>query len=81
MDPITSARTYWSILKTLLSNKKIPFITPLFHRSKYEIDFRKKAEVFNLFFTRQCSIIHSCKLPLTLSEKTEKSISKLMVTI
>ena len=29
MDPKTSAKTYWSILKSLFNNKKIPFISPL----------------------------------------------------
>ena len=34
MDPVNSANTYWSILKTLLSNKKIPCIPTLFHQGK-----------------------------------------------
>ena len=29
MDPMTSAKTYWSILKLLLSNKEVPCIPPL----------------------------------------------------
>ena len=39
MDPTTGAKTYWSILKTLLSNKKIPCIPPLFHQGKYVTGF------------------------------------------
>ena len=31
MDPITCAKTYWSILKTLLNNQKISCTPPLFH--------------------------------------------------
>ena len=42
MDPITSAKTYWSILKTLLNNKKIPCIHQLFHRGKYVAGFKRK---------------------------------------
>ena len=34
MDPMTSAKTYWSILKSLLNNKKNPCIPPLFHQNK-----------------------------------------------
>ena len=34
MDPLTGAKTYWSILKSLLNIKKIPRITPLFHQNK-----------------------------------------------
>ena len=52
MDPMTSAKTYWSILKSLLNNKKIPCIPPLFHQSKHVTDFKKKAELFNYFFAK-----------------------------
>ena len=78
MDSVTSAKTYWSILKELLNNKKIPCIPPLFHEGKYVIDFKKKAELFNSFFVKQCSIIqNSSKLPLTLNKKTNNSISSI----
>ena len=30
----TNAKTYWSILKTLLNSKKNPCIPPLFHQGK-----------------------------------------------
>ena len=59
MDPITSAIIYCSILKTLLNNKKVPCITPLFHQGKYVTDFEKKAKLFNSFFAKQCSIIQN----------------------
>ena len=66
------------MLKTLLHNQKFPCIPPLFHQGKYVTDFKKKAELFNSFFAKQCSIIqNSSKLPLTLSKKTEKSISSI----
>ena len=48
MDPMASAKTYWSILKSLL-NKKIPCIPLLSHQNKYVTDFKKKAELFNYF--------------------------------
>ena len=44
-DPLTSPKTYWSILKTFL-NKKIPCIPPLFHESKFVTNFKEKAELF-----------------------------------
>ena len=78
MDSATSAKTYWSILKALLNNKKNPCIPPLFHQSKHVTDFKNKAEVFNSFFAKQCSIIqNSSKLPLTLNKKTNNSISSI----
>ena len=65
MDPMTSLKTYWSILKTLLNNKKVPCIPALLQDNKYVTDFKKKAKLFNLFIGRQCSVIeNSSELPL-----------------
>ena len=50
MNPITSVKTYWPILKGCLNDKKIPCIGPLFHDNKFIIDFKEKAELFNSFF-------------------------------
>ena len=73
MDPTTSAKNYWSILKTALNNEKISCIPPLFYQGKYVTIFKKKAELFNSFFPEQCSIIqNSSKIPLTLNKKNEK---------
>ena len=59
-------------------NKKMPCISTLSHQGKYVIDFKKKAELFNFFFSKQCSIIqNSSKLPLTLSKNMKKSISSI----
>ena len=49
MDPIISPKTYWSILKTFLNNKKIPFIPPIYHNNNYITDFKGKAQIFNDF--------------------------------
>ena len=57
-------------------NKKNPCIPPLFHNNKYVTDLKKKAELFNLFFAKQCSKTdNSSELPLNLLKKTDKSIS------
>ena len=57
------------ILKTLLNNKKIPCIPPLFHQGKYVTDFKKKAVCLTPFLPNNVS---SCKT--LVSQKTEKSI-------
>ena len=73
---MTSLKTYCSLLKILLNNKKIPCIPPLLQNNKYVTDFKKKAELFNLFFVKQCSKIdNSNELPLNFLKKTDKSIS------
>ena len=42
-----------------LNNKKIPCISSPVHENKLVTDFREKAEIFNSFFAKQCSIINS----------------------
>ena len=56
-DPLTSPKTYWSILKTFLNNKKIPCIPPLFHENKFITDFKEKAELFNQLFVNLNSLL------------------------
>ena len=77
LDPTTSAKTYWSILKRFLNDKKNPYIPSLFH-DKFITDFKKKAELFNsffFFFLKQCSIIdNDSKLPSNLVYHTNKKL-------
>ena len=47
MDPMTSLKTYWLLLKILLNSKKILCISPLLQDNKYVTDFKKKAELFH----------------------------------
>ena len=76
LDSKTSPKSYWSILKTFVNNKKIPCIPPLFHNGKFIMDFKEKAELFNDFFSKQCSLVNNnSKLPSVLTKKTCKSLS------
>ena len=59
LDSKTSPKSYWSILKIFLNNKKIPCIPPLLHNGSFIIDFKEKAELFNDFFSRQCSLVNN----------------------
>ena len=78
MNPLTSTRTYWSVLKSFLNNKKIPCIPPLFHEIRYIIKCKDKTELFNNFFTNQCSLINnSSVLPSLLFKRTENIISSI----
>ena len=42
-----NSKAYWSLLRCLLNNKKIPLIPPLFYENKFVTNFLEKAEVFN----------------------------------
>ena len=56
---MTSRKSYWSILKTFLNNKKILVIPPILHDNKFITNFKEKAEIFNNFFGKQCSLINT----------------------
>ena len=66
LDPSTSPKTCWSILKTFLNNKKIPLIPPIFHDNKFITDFFKKAGIFNSHFSKQCTPLIKMNLYLPL---------------
>ena len=55
IDPTTSSKTYWSILKTFYNGRKIPIIPPLLINDNLETDFKKKAHHFNVFFASKCT--------------------------
>ena len=80
MDLMTSPKAYWSILKSLLNNK-IPCISPLLYENKYVTDIKKKAELFNCLFAKQCSLVNnSSELPFNLCKKRDQSFSTVTFT-
>ena len=68
LDSKRSPKLYWSISNTFLNNKKIPCIPPF---TQWQIcQGLEKAELFNYFFARQCSLNNnSSKLSSLLNKK------------
>ena len=58
-NPAASSKTYWTILKTFYSGKKIPLIPPLVINYQFITDFHEKGNYFNLYFARQCTPIEN----------------------
>ena len=58
-NPATIAKTYWTILETFYSGKKTPIIPPLVINNQVIIDFKEKANFFNLYFARQYTFIEN----------------------
>ena len=50
-NPSPSAKTYWSILKNICNSKNVPLIPPLQVGNTLVSDFKKKANIFDKFFT------------------------------
>ena len=42
-DPSTSAKSYWTILKTFYNKRKIPLIPPLLINNSFVTDFFRKS--------------------------------------
>ena len=69
------------MLKIFLNNKKTPLIPPLFHENRFITDFKEKVELFNSFFSNQCSLLTNCsKLPTNLSYVTDKRLRAINFT-
>ena len=67
-NPNTSAKIYWSILKSFYNDTKVPLIPPLLVNNKTVSDFTQKTNRFNEFFAAQCiPLTNSCVLPSTKS--------------
>ena len=70
-DPLTSPKTYWSIL----NNKKKPCIPLLFHENKFITDFKEKAELFNHFFCKSMPLFKQQLCLSYRSTSTHKQMS------
>ena len=58
-DPTTSLKSYWSIFKAFLNDKKIPCISPLLHNDKFITSFKQTVEIFNRFFANHYSLTNT----------------------
>ena len=56
-NPVTSSKTYWSLINTLLNKAKLPLIPPLYENGLFIRDFEEKAQILNDYFILQCSTI------------------------
>ena len=57
-------------------------IPPLFHENRFITDFKETAELFNSFFSNQCSLLKNCsKLPTNLRYITDERLRTINFTI
>ena len=63
-NPATSAKTYWSILKTFYNGRKFLVISPLLINNYLVSNFKEKANHFNCFFASHCTPLdNNSKIP------------------
>ena len=67
-------------MKIVLNNKKIPCILPIYHNN-YINDFKEKAQIFNNFFAKQCTLVeNTTKLPIDSFKRTNNLLSTILFT-
>ena len=79
MDLTISPKAYWSIMKTFLNNKKNPLV---FHQFiKITIILQERAQIFNDFFAKQCTLVeNTCKLSTYSFKRTNNLLSTISFT-
>ena len=76
MNTQKNYKVYWSLLKIFLNYKKITIIPPLFYENRFITDFKKKAQLLNIFFPKQCSLIpNNSSLLADVNYNTDKRLS------
>ena len=80
-DPQTNAKTYWTILKMFFNGRKIPIIPSLLIEGKLVSDFKEKANMFNEFFSRQCTPLNNVQVNIILSLMRDSPPSFLIIKI
>ena len=75
-DPKTAPKTYWKILKTFVNGTKIPLIPPLLVGNQLVTDFLVKANLFNDYFSQQCTTVdNDSSIPPNIRFATEQKLS------
>ena len=76
VNPCTSAKTYWSILKTFADGRKVPVIPPLLINNESISNFKTKANYFNRFFNQQCTAISTdSSIPSSVNFVTNETVT------
>ena len=78
--PDTAQKTYWSILKSFLNKCNIPRIPPLFHKNKFVTNCKQKAEIFNKYFSSQCTPFQNDSILPPFKKLTNNKIDSLTIT-
>ena len=78
-NPNTSIKCYWSLIKTLLNGKKVPCIPPVYDNNRYVTDFKEKCQLFNSYFSEQCTLLKNIStLPNTCSKHTNNILDTIV---
>ena len=78
-NPNTSTKCYWSLIKTLLNGKKVPCVPPIYDNNRYVTDFKEKCQLFNSYFSEQCTLLQNISnLPKTCSKNSNNILETII---
>ena len=74
-----NAKTYWSILKRFVNNKKIPAILPVLVNVDIITNFPQKPNLFHKICADQCTPLNNLNKLALLYLKTDKKMCNLSI--
>ena len=78
VNPSTSAKTYWSILKTFVNGRKVPVIPPSLINNEFISNFKTKANYFYKCFNQQCTAISTQgSIPYSVNLAKNETVTKI----
>ena len=78
-NPNASTKCYCSLIKTLLNGKKVPCVPPIYDNKRYVTDFKEKCQLFNSYFSKQCTLLQNIiTLPNTCSKHTNNILDTII---
>ena len=78
VNPSTSAKTCWSILKTYTNGWKVPVIPPLLINNEFISNFKTKVNYFSRSFNQQSTTISmDCSIPSSVNLVTNETVTKI----
>ena len=80
-DAFTASKSYWTIINQLLYNKVILTIPPLLAEWSFVLDFNKKANFINNFFSPTCAPISNASTLPYFSYRTDSRINSFQAAV
>ena len=78
VNPSTSAKMYWLILKNFVYGMEVSVIPPLLINNEFISNFKTKANYFNRFFNQQCTAISTdSSMPSSVNLATNETVTKI----
>ena len=78
-NPNPSTKCYWSSIKTLLNEKKVPCVPPVYDHNRHVTYFKEKCQLFNSYFPEQCTLLkHASTLPNRCSKHTHNILDTII---